>query len=80
MLYQSVEDANKTLAAELRRRCDMATQSTCTALAGHCWEGYWDGHKAYRLLSRHLFGGTAKKALYLAALLEAQEKHHLPPA
>ena len=55
MLYQSVEDANKTLAAELRRHCDMATQSTCTALAGHCWEGYWDGHKAYRLLSRHLF-------------------------
>jgi len=26
MLYKSVEDANKTLAAELRCRCDMATQ------------------------------------------------------
>jgi len=66
----------------------MATQSTRTALAGHCWEGYWDGHKAYyryRLLSWHLFNcerteAEADKALYLAALLEAQKKHHLPPA
>ena len=70
MLYKSVEVAYKTLAAEMRRRCNMATQEEREARAGHSWEGYWDGHMAYRLVSRGLFDcerSEADKALYLAA-------------
>jgi len=65
MLYKSVEDANKTLAAELRCRCDMATQEEREARAGHSWEGCWDGHMAYRLVSRELFKPPVLDDVYL---------------
>jgi len=80
MLYKCAEVANKTLAAQMCRRCNMATQEEREPIPGHSFEGYWDGNMAYRLLCRELFECTrseADKALYLAAL-EVQEKHHLP--
>ena len=80
MLYKCAEVANKTLAAGMLRRCNMATQEEWERIPGHSLEGYWDGRMAYQLLWNELFACTrseADKALYLAAL-EVQEKHHLP--
>ena len=80
MLYKCAEVANKNLAAQMRRRCNMATQEEREPIPGHSFEGYWDGRMSYRLLWRELFAcaqSEADKALYLAAL-EVQEKHHLP--
>jgi len=80
MLYKCAEVANKTLAAGMLCRCNMATQEEREPIPGHSFEGHWDGRMAYRLLYNKLFAcarSEADKALYLAAL-EVQEKHHLP--
>ena len=67
MLYKCAEVANKTLSAQMRRRCDMATQEDREQIPGHSFEGYWDGRMAYRLLWNELFAcmrSEADKALY----------------
>jgi len=80
MLYKCAEVANRTLAAGMLRRCNMATQEKREPIPGYSFEGYWDGHMAYQLLYNELFACArteADKTLYLAAL-EVQEKHQLP--
>jgi len=52
MLHKCAEVANKTLAAQMLRRCNMATQEEREQIPGHSFEGYWDGRMAYRLLWR----------------------------